>query len=325
MSIATLGYVGYGVETTEGTFVSPTIFLPVTSFSFDDSNEYLVPDQIRGSRDRTIAMAGPYTVSGNMEMELVPNGIAALLKSAFASQGSTATTDLAANSAYRHVFTPGNESPYFTFEANAADVLIRKYGGLRVNTLEINGAFGEIIRATFGLEGTTRGTTSLPGSSETFSQVVPFTFSGAYVSIAGSEVANVKSFTFGVNNNIDRVGTLRKTRSYRRTMLGMRDVTLSMALDFSTQDGSTDYDRFLNETEFAVMLFMEGTYVTGTSGIKNSLKIEIPRVRYSTTSIPISGTDFIEQSVECQILRPTNGNDILTATLINSETSVGGG
>lgn len=320
MSLATLGYVGYGAETNEGTFVSPTIFLPVTSFSFDDSNEYIVPDQIRGSRDRSIALAGPYTTSGTVEMELVPNGIAALLKSAFAAKGAnTVSTYTGSNGAYSHVFTPGSDSPYFTFEANAADILIRKYGGIRVNTLEINAAFGEIVTASFGLEGTTRGTTSLPGASETFSQVVPFSFSGAYVEIAGSPVANVKSFTFGVNNNIDRMGTLQKTRAYSRTVLGMRDVTLSMALDFTDTDA---YTKFLAEDEFTVMLYLEGGYVTGTSGTKNSLKIEIPRVRYATTSIPISGADFIEQSVECQILRKLDNTAIFTATLVNNETSV---
>lgn len=327
MSLAMLGYVGYGTETTEGTLVAPTIFLPVTSFNFDDTNEYITPDQIRGTRDRSIALAGPYSTSGTVEMELVPNGIAALLKSAFAAQGAnTVSAYTGASSAYTHTFTPGNNSPYFTFEANAADILIRRYGGIRVNTLEVNAAFGEIVTASFGLEGTTRGTTALPGASETFSQVTPFHFDGAYIQMdTGSgfaDIATVKSFTFGVNNNIDRMGTLRRTKAYRRTVLGMRDVTLSMALDFDSPD---DYTRFLNETEFKVKLVMEGGYVSGSSGTKNSLVITINRVKYNTTSIPISGADFIEQSVECLILAPLDGvTPIFEAVLTNNESSVPG-
>ncbi len=42
MALGPIGYVGYGKETTEGTQVAPTIFLPVMSFNFEDTNEYNV-------------------------------------------------------------------------------------------------------------------------------------------------------------------------------------------------------------------------------------------------------------------------------------------
>lgn len=324
MTLAALGYVGYGLEASayEGTFVAPTTLLPVTSFSFDDSNEYITPDQIRGSRDRSIALAGPYSTSGSIDLELIPNGIALLLKSALASNGLVQTT--AGSGYYTHVFTPGNTSPTMTFEGSAGDnALIRRYGGIRVGSMEVMASFGEIVTSSFQLEGTTR-TTIAAGSAysspySNFSQVTPFHFDGAKIQRNNVDIGNVKSFTFGVNNNIDRIGTLRRTRSYKRTVLGMRDVSLSMTLDF--QD-SSDYDLFLAETEFSVKLDLEGTYITGTSGPKYSLVIDIPRVRYNMTSVPISGGGYIEQSVDCQILRPLNGNPILTLTLINNESSV---
>lgn len=319
MTLASLGYVGYAVESTEGTFEAPTIFLPVTSFSFDDSNEYIVPDQIRGSRDRSIALAGPYSTSGSIDMELVPNGVGALLKSAFAAMGANTVTS-ATGSYYTHVFTPGNTSPTFTFEGSAGDILIRRYGGIRVNTFDLQASFGEIVTASFGLEGTTRGTTASP-ASESFAQVIPFHFDGAKIQRNGSDIANVKSFTFGINNNIDRMGTLRRTRSYKRTVLGMRDASLSMTLDF---DSTTDYDLFLAETEFSVTIDLEGGYITGSSGMKNQLIINIPRVRYNNTSVPISGNNYIEQSVDCQILRPLNGDPVMTVTLKNGESSIPG-
>jgi len=319
MTLATLGYVGYAVESTEGTFVAPTIFLPVTSFNFDDSNDYIVPDQIRGNRDRSIALAGPYSTSGSLDMELVPNGISALLRSVFASKESGLVVSTSgASGSYSHVFTPGNESPTFTFESSAGEILIRRYGGIRVNNMEVSASFGEIVTASFGLEGTTRGTQP-SAASESFAQVVPFHFNGAKIQRDSSDIANVKSFTFGVNNNIDRIGTLRRTRAYKRTVLGMRDVSLSMTLDF---DSTTDYDLFLAETEFAVTLDLQGALIGGST--YNSLVIEIPRVRYNMTSVPISGADYIEQSVDCQILRPLNGDPIFTATLVNNEATVPG-
>lgn len=324
MTLASLGYVGYGFEGSayEGVIVRPDVFLPVTSFSFDDSNDYITPDQIRGGRDRSIALAGPYSTSGSVDMELVPNGVGALLKSAFASKGLTATSSYGTgnSSYYIHRFRPGNSSPTFTFEGNAGDILIRQYGGIRVGSMELSSSFGEIVTSSFSLEGTTRAAIDLissPGSAynEAFDQVTPFHFNGAKIQRDGSDIANVKSFTFGVNNNIDRIGTLRRTRSYRRTVLGMRDVSLSMTLDF---DDPADYTLFLNETEFSITLDLQASLI-GTSSVRESLVINIPRVRYNMTSIPISGNNYIEQSVDCQILKPLAGGDIFTAWLTNGE------
>jgi hypothetical protein len=313
------GYVGYGVEVTEGTLVAPTIFVPVSNFDFSDTNEYIIPDQIRGSRSRSVAMASAYSTSGTMEQELTPRGIAALLKSAWAAGGGGTVSSAYTGGGYEHEFTPGNVSPTFTFEASAGDVLMRRWGGIRVNTLEITAAFNEIVTASWGMEGTTRGTTGSP-ATETYLAGAPFHFTGASVKRDGTEVGNIKSFTFGTNNNIERVGTLRKTRNWKRTALGMFDVTLSAAMDFENDD---DYELFLAETDFAVQLHMEAGIATGA--VRNTLQIDIPRVRWQTIGIPISPNDQIEQSVEAMVLEPENGDPIFTATLVNMEATVVGG
>jgi Phage tail tube protein len=318
---ADIGYVGFGVEVTEGTMVAPTVFLPANSFSFDSTNEFMTPSQLRGSRDKTVKMASPYSVSGTMGMELVPIGIASLLTSAFSSKGGTGvvTTSLGAG-AYQHVFTPGNSSPTFTAESSAADILVMRYGGLRVNTLEISSAFGEIVTSTWGFEGTTRGKQG-SASTESVSTVNPFHFSGSYVQLNTVQLGNVQNFTFNVGNNVERRGTLTKTRSYRRTLLGTRDVGLSMTMDF---EDTADYDLFLAETEFAVRLNLEGDYIVGSSGQRYGLFINIPRVSYNTINAPLTAGDFITQDVQCTIVKPLNGDPIFTATLINNETSVPG-
>lgn len=315
MSLGAIGYVGYGVESVEGTAVAPTKFLPVTSFSFEDTNDYIIPDQIRGDRDRYVAMAAPYMTSGSMELELVPNDIGLLLKSAAAgSIVSSAYT----GGGFQHVITPGNISPTFTFESSAAGILVMRYGGIRVNTLEINSAFGEIVTSSWGLEGTTRIKQGAE-TTESYADVTPFHFSGAQVSIEGTPMAHVKDFNFSVGNNLERIGTLRRTRGWRRTALGMRDVGLGMTLDFTD---ASEYDRFLAETYFTVDILLEGE--AGTTGMgtnKPQLRIQIPKVRWNTAGVALSAGDFLEQSAEAMILRP-NGSAIFTMTLINSETTI---
>jgi len=311
-SLSNVGYVGYGVETVEGDLATPTVFLPVSSFSFDSTNDNITPEQIRGDRDQSIAMASPYSVSGTMEMELVPNGIRPLLKSAFAQAGPI-TTSAYTGGGYQTDFVPGaDEATTFAFESSAADILIMRYGGLRVNTFEVNAAFGEIVTASFGLEGTTRAKQG-SAATESYDQVLPFHFTGASVKVNGSTAANIKNFTFSVGNNVERVGTLRKTRQWYRSAFGKRDVGLSATMDFQN---TTDYDLFLNETEFAVILNMEAASL-GTS--KETFEITIPRVRWNMVNAPLSAGEFIEQSVEATILKPLSGADIFTATVVNSE------
>lgn len=319
MTIAALGYVGYSLETVEGTFVAPSVFLPVSSFNFDNTNDYIIPDQIRGSRDRSIAMAAAFATSGSMEMELVPNGISALLRSAFASAGALVSSSAYTGGGYEHTFQPGNTSPTFTFEMSAGDIIAMRYGGIRVNTLEINASFNEIVTASWGLEGTTRVKHTGSLATETFTEQLPFHFTGANLRRDGAEVGTVKSFSFNVGNNIDRIGTLRKTRNWRRTALGMRDTGLSATLDF---DSDVEIDYFLNESEFEVILHLEGGFIAGTSGPLSTLELTIPRVRWNTANLPLNTSDYLEYSVEATILRPQNGNPIFTAKLVNGESSV---
>jgi len=314
MSLGALGYVGYGVEVTDGTFVAPTKWLPVTSFSFDDSNDFIVPDQIRHSRDKYIAMAAPYVVSGSMEMELIPTEIAHLLKSAFAA---SIVTSAYAGGGYQHVYTPASTEPTFTFESSAADILVMRYSGVRVNTLEIKAAFGEIVTASFGLEGTNRAKQGSAGSPS-YTNIVPFHFSGADIKVAsGTLLTTVKEFTFGTNNNFEHIGTLRKTRSWKRMAFGMREVTLSLTIDFTD---TSEYDRFLNETIFDVDLHLSGPTQAGMAS-PTILRLQVPNVRWNKVNVPLSAGDYLEQTVEALIVAPIGGN-IFTATLVNNEVSV---
>lgn len=312
MSLGALGYIGYGKETVAGTAVAPDRFLPANAFSFEDSDDLMLPEQIRGSRDFSVAMAAPYNVSGSLDMELIPHDIGTLLESAFSA---TVASGAYAGGGYEHEFTPGSEDVSMTFESSANGILVMRYAGCRVNTLEITGAFGEIVTASFGLEGTGRERQGSE-SSPTYADVEPFHFSGASVKTGGTENGTVKEFTFGVNNNIERIGTLRKTRSWKRMAQGMREVTLSLTLDF-TDDA--EYDRFEAGAAFEVQLHLEGGIITGA--IKHTLHITIPNVRWTKVGVPLSAGDYLEQSVEATITK-ASGSDIFTAVLVNNESSI---
>jgi hypothetical protein len=321
IGIGALGYVGYAEETTEGVGVDPTLFLAASSVNWDDSNDYDSPLQITGSRDYTLALAAPYMVTGSLEMLGQPHDTALLLKSAFAASVGTAAY---ATGAYQHTFTPGGTSPTFTFETSYTgsggdETLIMRHTGVRVNTLEIRAAFGEPITWSFGLDGVDRykRPSGVATPSYDAESIYPFIFNYADVSIAGSASTIVKEYTFGVNNNVEHIGTLRKERAYKRVAMGARELSLSMSLDFTD---ATEYDRFLNDSEFAVSLDAgTGQVLSGAAANEEyGFTIALPRVRYRTVGIPLTAGDFITQDIECIILKPV-GSDIATITLRNDE------
>jgi hypothetical protein len=193
-----------------------------------------------------------------------------------------------------------------------------QYAGVRVNTLEIKAAFGEIVTASFGLEGLNRQKKVSP-ATPSYTNVLPFHFTGADVHVSsGTLLTTVKDFTFGSNNNFTRIGTLRRTRAWKRMAFGMREVTLAMNLDF-TED--SEYDRFLNETIFDVDLFMEGQVGLSGMGVNTPvLRLQPTNVRWNRVSIPLSAGDYLSQAVEALVISPIGGN-IFTGTLVNTETA----
>jgi hypothetical protein len=91
-----------------------------------------------------------------------------------------------------------------------------------------------------------------------------------------------------------------------------------LTMDFADGD---DYDLFLNETEFSVELHLEGEFISGSSGPRHTLRIEVPRVRWNMIGLPLNAGDYLEQSVEATILKPMDGSDIFTLTLVNTEST----
>ena len=316
MTNASVGYVGYGIESTEGVTVAPTLFLPANAFSIDSTEDFIIPEQLRGTRDHYVGMSAPYSVSGSMDMELVPDGVRNLLKSALCHEG-TIVPSAYSGGGYQSVFVPGNATtPTFTFEASYGDILVMRYGGIRVNTLEIAASFGEIVTASWGLEGTTR-VKQGSASTESYANVLPFHFTGAGVKRDGVVIANVQNFTLGINNNIDRRGTLVKRRSWARTVLGNRDITFSATMDFQDDD---DYDLFLAGTEFAIEIHLQSDTNIPTTTNPYMLKITLPHVKWNSVSSGMSAGDYIDQAVEATVLRGSTGN-VMDVVLVNDEST----
>lgn len=318
VGIGALGYFGYAKEASEGTTTAPAKFLPVTSINFNDSNDYLTPLTIRQNRDTSVAMPAPFIIQGTVELPLVSDDIALLLKSAFVANVTTsAYTGGSATSAYQHVYTLSDSATQSTMSVETAtpgNLLVNRYLGNRVNTFELRGSFGEIVTASVGFDGINRATptnSSAASPSYAANSVTPFHFSGATV----SGVNYVQNFTLGVNNNVEHIGQLAGTRAYSRVALGQREITLTMTCDFQSY---SEYLAMANDSEVSnLAITLVGPSIGGTA--LSSLSLTIPRMKYRNIGVPINATDFVTQDIEFTVLKSTSAQIITSLQLTNRE------
>lgn len=143
--------IGYGVESTAGTVVTPTFFVPLVSESLGQERARLEAAGIIAGRrvlDSDMWNGGPVTVAGDVQHELYDVGMGSLLKAMF---GTSVTTG---SGPYTHTFTPGGlEDNSLTAQvgrpATDGTVYPFTYGGMKVDSWEIACSAGEI--ATVGL------------------------------------------------------------------------------------------------------------------------------------------------------------------------------
>jgi hypothetical protein len=129
------GFVGLGFETTTGTPVTPTQFLPIISAEIGDTVDHLrAATTIRvGGHTITRPQTGKKTVTPKMSGPLLYNLIGALYR------GIDGTVATSGSGPYTHVFSPGT-SQGFTFELAVSGAIAdsRKANGTVMTELVLN-------------------------------------------------------------------------------------------------------------------------------------------------------------------------------------------
>lgn len=110
--------IGYGLESTPGVAVDPTLFLPFRSESLEDTRERVNSESIVAGRrvlDDDNWNGGPITVGGMVQHDLYDRGLGPLFKAIFGGKSTSGSGP------YTHVFTPGALSSY-TIQKGVPDV-----------------------------------------------------------------------------------------------------------------------------------------------------------------------------------------------------------
>lgn len=203
--------IGFGIESTPGTVVTPTLFTPLVSESLKLDRARLESAGIIAGRrvlDSDMWNGGNNTVSGDVQLELYDRSLGPLFRAMFGAV-STSGSD-----PYTHTFTPGElADDTLTVQVGrptvSGSVIPFTYGGCTVTSWQLACATGAIATLGLSVTGsseqagtrsvsdgvTTNGDATVTSSTAAFTDAdVGLTVSGTGVP-AGATIASINSAT----------------------------------------------------------------------------------------------------------------------------------
>lgn len=305
MAQASFGYFGMGVETTPGTSVAPTKFLPVKDVNFPVATDFIEIREIRGSRQAYSTFDGPVRPDVNFTTSFYPAGaMGVLLKGLFGSY----TTAAAGTSTTAKTHTFGDAASLISLSMERSDarasgqgIILQRVNGVKVESMGFTCNYGEDVEVSVNCQGlgfpTTPGTK--PGSF-TYPIMNPFIFTGASIEIDGVANNLFKSINFEFTNTLERQEALRGTREAYKIYEGGVACTLSGTLIF---DDLTLYTKLKNSDYLTVSAIFVGDIadVVTTPDTFYKAQFTWPKVKVSNFDIPMTAGEVMEADVEFQV------------------------
>lgn len=295
--------IGYGVESTVGTYATPTRFLEMVSESMQLQVDRVESRAIR-SATRTLRsnrwVTGRRSISGSVVHEVADRGFGLPLAAAFGGgtwaiatpSGGTATRDVTITQGtnYGRGMTVQVGRPDTSGTVNAFSYL-----GCKVNSAELSSSVDGILSLSMSMVGIDETTgqslasVSYPSTQSLLSWVGgTFNFGGAAL--------DVKDFSLSVSHGLtDRFfmrGSGPGTLTKEHIEAAMAEVSGSFTVEF---DSLTQYNRYVNGTTGS----LAGTWQGGTteSGTYYSLIVALPVVRFDGETPNVGGPDILTLNV----------------------------
>ncbi len=306
--------VGYASESTYGTGVTVTRFVPLVSESLTKEVARIESEGIiAGARVMRSEQWGPgnVTVSGDVQHELFQQGCGLLFEHMFGSRNTTGVGP------FTHTYTPGDLSgKSFTTQVGKprtdGTVSPHTYTGCKVQEWEVALEAGE--KATLGLtivgqEETTA--TALATASFSTGAAKPFTFAHGTTMTIGGAAAKVRYITIKGQNML----------ADDRRNIGSALLDEPLESDLRTYGGTirmeflnlTQYDRYRNSTEFAIVLGLN-------AGADAQATITM-NARFDGVTPEVDGRGLIVVEIPYKCIGTTTDASGITAVLVNNQTT----
>ncbi len=317
MPLGAKGHIGLAKETTFGTPVAATAYVPFVSESIKEEIELVQDPSIRTYLDESEPYLGLKKYSGDLTVEAYPDVIGHILRSAM---GAPTTTVKTTDQSYQHVFKPVDADfaalcavPPLTLEVNRDLAQAVQYAGCVVDGFSFKCGSGQkIAQFVFNIIAAKRA--SIAKTTPTFGTVDPLLFNQLTFSIGGSANPDVEDVGVNFKNNLAGKATLAGGTEINRIVRdALRTADLDVTFDLTSE---TEYNKFLAGTVGAWQIKLEGA-VIGTSTDKFTVQFDFPRVKYSAFPINVGGPKRLTVGAKAKVCHDKTAGYAMQVTLIN--------
>ena len=294
---------GFVAETTWGTPLTVTTFVPLISESMGMDIERLESKAILANKQFMTSeqwSGGRRTVGGDVQLELPTVNVGTILHHMMGTSSGSST----------RTYTPGNlTGKGMTWQIGVPDVSgtvrPKSYEGCKIASWEIGCSAGEI--ATLGLSLIAEDetvATGLAAASYITGAAIPFTFIGATATMAGV-TTSVSKVTVSGDNKLERRFFQGSALTSEPIQTALTEVSGSLEIEFA--NNYTDYNRFVNGTETALVL----NFVSGAKSLQMTMN-----VRYDGETPKVGGPGIVAQNLPFKALSTAAGADSTALTIV---------
>jgi hypothetical protein len=271
--IGAAGIVGVAREATPGTYVAPEIFIPVRSENLMYTQETIFTRPIRGVADPVFAVPGNTSVEGDIEFEITPATFPYLMYGMRGSVAKAGTGDFTYTLTPTHVGQKSGADSTLSIHIERNGIVFA-YTKCVIGSYEITVDNG-ILVCTASVLASEEATQT--GATPTWPTDPPIGAGEYDIQIpTASQVFDVDSFTFAVNDNPEHAYRLRDNGTGAQfTKFGERTVELTMERDFEDKTDYTAY-RALTAQEILIECRTSATRylnIQVESAIKDSYEV----------------------------------------------------
>lgn len=329
---------GFGVETTPGTAVTPSRWLPFTGEGFSYERESITSNSMRGdtalarsSTDRIVTAVG---ASGSFAGELRTRQMGLLLQHMLGTT-TPVITQQGATTAYLHTYVPGSlDGKALTVQkrvpfATGSSASIHTYRGCKITSWEIACSAGEIATVSCDFDAMDE-TTATAYTTPSYVDGALFSFkdgtiyTGGTVSVAGgvasrtggSAVASVTGVTISGSNNLKTDRRFFGNAGVKAEQIenDFREVTGSFETEFTDM---AMYDLYRNDTTTVVELKFVSSVLAGT-GFPAEFRVLLPAVKLNGETPQVGGPDVVTATASFDAFQDT-GLPQIQAQLVTAD------
>ena len=293
-------YLGLALETTKGTAVTATDFVPITLNSFkpvEMINELLDKgirgsmvenyNYVQGRRHTEIDFGGPvfadtigYWLAGVLG-DVTTTGSTAPYTHAIALKNSVGAS--------------GDAQPKALTITDYYSANIRQFPGCQVHDFELTFNADGMLEYTAKVTGYPSATTTAPAPS--FSTVLPTQVWTGAVTVGGTSISNSTTGSVKLTRKVEPIFGIANTQAPYSVFVGALEVTGKITF---VMENDTQFTNFLSNTQPALTF----NWSTGTGATATQVSLTATKSAY-TTGVVVRDKDYVEVTVEFNSLGNT--------------------